>query len=137
MHTIIPVDEEYIYNGSVIVSQTDLNGNIIYVNKMFCTASGYSREELLGQAHSIVRHPDMPEAVFSKLWEKIADGKVWNGLIKNLRKDALYYWVDVEILPTKDENDSLIGYIAVMKPASRKNIIENEELYNAMLESQR
>jgi len=136
MNNIVPVDEEHIYEGSVIVSQTDLNGDIVYVNKMFCSMSGYSREELIGKAHNIIRHPDMPQAIFAKLWNKISSGQVWNGLIKNLRKDGLYYWVDIEILPIKDNHNELTGYMAVMKPASRKNILENEEIYSAMLEAE-
>lgn len=137
MSEIIPIDEEYIYEGSVIVSQTDLNGDIVYVNKMFCTTSAYSREELTGKSHNIIRHPDMPKAIFAKLWEKISSGQVWNGLIKNLRKDGQFYWVDIEILPTKDNNNEVTGYMSVMKPASRKNILENEELYSAMLEAEK
>jgi len=136
MNNIVPVDEEHIYEGSVIVSQTDLNGDIVYVNKMFCSMSGYNREELIGKAHNIIRHPDMPQAIFAKLWNKISSGQVWNGLIKNLRKDGLYYWVDIEILPIKDNHNELTGYMAVMKPASRKNILENEEIYSAMLEAE-
>ncbi len=137
MSNVTPIDEEYIYEGSVIISQTDLDGTIIYANKMFCEISGYKAEELVGKPHNLVRHPDMPKAVFAKMWQTIQSGQMWNGLIKNLRKDGLYYWVDTEILPVRDDNEKVTGYIAVRKPASRKNILEVEENYSKILESER
>jgi aerotaxis receptor len=137
MSNVTPIDEEYIYEGSVIISQTDLNGTIVYANKMFCEISGYKSEELVGQPHSMLRHPDMPKSVFAKMWQTIQSGQMWNGLIKNLRKDGLYYWVDSEILPVYDDDNNMTGYIAARKPASRKNILEVQENYNKMLESER
>ena len=130
---VTPVDEEYMYVGDVIISQTDLKGVIIYANRMFCDTSGYRANELNGQPHSIIRHPDMPKAAFEKMWETIKSGQAWNGLVKNLRKDGLYYWVDTEILPLKDSDDNVTGYIAARKPASRKNIEETKEIYAKML----
>ncbi len=130
------VDEEYLYEGRVIISQTDLNGVITYANKKFCEISGYTADELVGTPHNIIRHPDMPKAAFAKMWETIQSGQVWNGLVKNLRKDGLYYWVDTEILPIKDENDEITGYIAARKSASRKDIKENEELYKKMIQAE-
>ncbi len=131
---VTPVDEEYMYVGDVIVSQTDLKGIITYVNRMFCETSGYRASEFNGQSHNIIRHPDMPKAAFEKMWETIKAGQAWNGLIKNMRKDGLYYWVDTEILPLKDPDDNVIGYISARKPASRKNIEETKETYAKMLE---
>jgi len=136
MSTVTPIDEEYVYEGSVIISQTDLSGKITYANKMFCEISGYKNEELIGQPHNIIRHPDMPKEVFAKMWQTIESGQVWNGLVKNLRKDGLYYWVDTEILPIRNDNDEVTGYIAARKPASRKNILEVEEKYIKMLEAE-
>jgi len=133
---VTPVDEEYMYVGDVIISQTDLKGIITYANRMFCDTSGYRASELTGQPHNIIRHPDMPKAAFEKMWETIKSGQAWNGLVKNLRKDGLYYWVDTEILPLKDADDNVTGYIAARKPASRKNIEETKELYNKMLEQE-
>lgn len=136
MNEVIPTDEEYIFSDGVIVSQTDANGVITYANRMFCDVSGYKIDELVGQPHSIIRHPDMPSGVFAKMWETIKGGQAWNGLVKNLRKDGLYYWVDTEIIPVKaeDENETIIGYIAARKIASRKDIQENEEIYTKMLQ---
>lgn len=135
MNEVIPIDQEYIFNEGVIVSQTDAKGVITYANKLFCEVSGYKADELFGQPHNIIRHPDMPSAVFAKMWETIQGGQAWNGLVKNLRKDGLYYWVETEILPIKDEeNGTVTGYIAARKIASRKDIKENEEIYKKMLQ---
>ena len=131
---VTPIDEEYMYVGDVIISQTDLKGVITFANRMFCDTSGYRVSELIGQPHSIIRHPDMPKAAFEKMWETIKSGQSWNGLVKNLRKDGLYYWVDTEILPLTDADDNVTGYIAARKPASRKNIEETKEIYARMLE---
>ncbi|MBN2816680.1 MAG: PAS domain S-box protein [Campylobacterales bacterium] len=136
MNDVIPVDEEYIFSDGVIVSQTDANGVITYANRKFCEVSGYKVDELIGQPHSIVRHPEMPSGVFSKMWETIKGGQAWNGLVKNLRKDGRFYWVETEILPIKsdDESGEITGYIAARKIASRKDIQENDELYKKMMQ---
>ena len=136
MNNVTPVDEEYIFEGDVIISQTDLEGIITYANRAFCNASGYKVDELIGESHSINRHPDMPKAVFAKMWETIQGGQAWNGIIKNRRKDGHYYWVETEILPTKDENGTITGYIAARKEASRKDILETQETYQKMLEAE-
>jgi aerotaxis receptor len=136
MSKVSPKNEEYLFEGSVIISQTDLNGVITYANRKFCEVSGYKLDELVGQPHNIIRHPDMPKAVFAKMWATIKGTQAWNGLIKNLRKDGLYYWVDTEILPIINDDGELTGYIAARKAASRKDIEENEALYDKMLQAQ-
>ncbi len=130
------INEEYTFDGSIIISQTDLLGNITFANRKFCEVSGYKAEELNGNSHNIIRHPDMPKVVFEKMWNAISLGHTWNGIVKNMRKDGLYYWVDTEILPIKDENQKVIGYIASRKPASRKSIEENEVTYKKMYADQ-
>jgi aerotaxis receptor len=130
------VDEEYIFDNNVIISQTDINGVITYANRAFCKVSGYNVDELVGKPHNIIRHPDMPQGVFAKLWEAISGGQAWNGLVKNRRKDGKYYWVDTEVLPILDDNKELTGYIAVRKEAARKDINETQDLYSKMLETQ-
>jgi PAS domain S-box-containing protein len=136
MSKVTPVDEEYVYEGRVIISQTDLQGIITYANRKFCEVSGYTAEELVGKPHSIIRHPDMPKAIFAKMWDTIKGGQAWNGIVKNLRKDGLYYWVDSEILPILDDDLQVTGYIAARKSASRKDIKESEELYAKMLQAE-
>ena len=136
MEKVTPIDKEYVYDGDVIVSQTDINGIITYANRAFCEVSGYTTEELIGKPHSIIRHPDMPKAVFARMWETIQGAQVWNGLVKNLRKDGMYYWVETELLPVIGEDDVVTGYIAARKEASRKDIKETEETYKKMLETE-
>lgn len=137
MSKISPKNEEYLFEGSVIISQTDLAGVITYANRKFCEVSGYGVDELIGQPHNIIRHPDMPKAVFAKMWETLKGGQAWNGLVKNMRKDGLFYWVDTEILPIKNDDEEITGYIAARKAASRKDIEENEALYAKMLQTQK
>ncbi len=136
MNKVTPINEEFLHEGKIIISQTDSTGVITFANRRFCEISGYSIDELVGSPHSIIRHPDMPKAAFAKMWDTIQGGQIWNGLVKNLRKDGLYYWVDTEIMPIKDENNEITGYIAARNAASRKDIKENEELYQKMLESE-
>lgn len=136
MNKVTPINEEFLHEGKIIISQTDLAGVITFANRRFCEISGYSVDELVGQPHSIIRHPDMPKAAFAKMWETIQGGQIWNGLVKNLRKDGLYYWVDTEIMPIKDEDGKITGYIAARNAASRKDIKENEELYQKMLQAE-
>jgi len=137
MSKIIPKDKEYFFEDNVIISQTDVKGIVTYGNRIFFNISGYKKDELIGKPYTILRHPDMPKEVFKKMWEVLQAGQSWNGLIKNLRKDGLYYWVNEEILPVKDENNKIIGYIAVQKAASKKDIQENEKIYQKMLETQK
>lgn len=137
MGKIRPVDEEFRFEDEgVLVSQTDLEGVITYVNRNFREISGYAYDEVVGKPHSIVRHPDMPRATFAKMWDTIQSGQVFNGTIKNMRKDGRYYWVDLEILPIKNEEGQITGYISVAREASRKDIEENEELYQRMKEAE-
>lgn len=128
-----PVDEEYFFDGRAIVSETDLNGIITFANRRFCEISGYSVSELVGEAHNIIRHPDMPKAAFEQLWKTILSGTIWHGLVKNLRKDGKYYWVDTEVSPIFDDNGKPKGYMAARKPASRRNIEETALLYQQMI----
>jgi len=134
MSKVTPIDDEYLFEGNPIISQADLKGILTYVNKQFCDVSGYSAKELIGEPHSIVRHPSIPKSVFAGLWKTISSGQVWNGMVKNLRKDGLYYWVETEILPIKNDENKVTGFISVRRPASRKNINEIAQSYAQLLE---
>jgi len=115
-----PINEEIeLKNNVYIESDTDLKGIITYVNDYFAEISGYSKEELVGQPHSIVRHPDMPKILFKILWDRITHGYNFIAAVKNLAKDGRYYWVftDFEIL--KDEQGKAIGYKASRKKISK------------------
>ena len=130
------IDEEFLFEGSNIISQTDLKGVITYANRKFSEVSAYRVDELVGQSHNLIRHPDMPKEIFQAMWDTISTGHTWNGIVKNLRKDGLYYWVDTEILPIKNDALEVTGYIASRRAASRKNIEETETSYNNMLQDQ-
>ena len=117
-----PIDEEVIFDGRSLITETDLKGVITFVNRKFVEMTGYSKQEAIGQAHNILRHPDMPKAGFEGMWKLIKEGKVWDGYVKNLRKDGKYYWVDVHIVPKKDENGTIIGYIASRKVTDPKRL---------------
>jgi aerotaxis receptor len=133
MERPVALDEEFQFEGRAIVSETNPEGVITFANRKFCEISGYTANELVGQPHNIIRHPDMPKAAFEQVWKTIQSGTIWHGLVKNLRKDGRYYWVDTEVSPMYNTDGSLKGYMAARKPASRKNIEETATLYQAML----
>ena len=97
----------------IISSVTDTKGKIIDVSDAFCTVSGYTRKELIGQAHNIVRHPDMPKSAFKEMWSTIKQGKTWQGRVKNLKKDGGYYWVYANIEPILDKRGKIEAYAAI------------------------
>ncbi|MFT7878759.1 MAG: PAS domain-containing protein [Sulfurimonas sp.] len=130
-----PIDEEFKFDEGLIVSSTDLKGIITYANRKFCEIANYSRGELIGKNHNIVRHPDMPKAAFQELWDTIRSGKEWTGVVKNLRKDGKYYWVYSHITPI-EKNGEIIGYTAARRPASQTEINEVIPLYKELLEKE-
>jgi len=136
MNIVTPQNKEFIYKDRVLVSQTDIDGKLTYANYAFIEVCGYSNKELIGSTYKIIKHPDMPNSIFKNMWDTISYGESWNGLVKNLRKDGKFYWNDLSILPIKDESNKLTGYISCARAASRKNIKENEELYEKMLISE-
>ncbi len=113
---------------SAIVSKTDLNGKITYVNEKFCSLSGYTQEELLGKAHNIVRHPDMQKEIFYELWETIKAKKVFHGIIKNKKKNGDFYYVDSTILPILDIDDNATEYFAVRRDVTELVLAKEEAL---------
>ena len=117
--------------GCLIVSRTDTSGIITHCNESFVKMSGYTREELIGQPHSILRHPDIPPAAFADLWNTLENGKKWNGYVKNLRKDGGYYWVYVTAIPNI-RNGVTQGYTSVRREPSRKKVAECIKLYPTM-----
>ena len=138
MGNITPIDEEYELEGEgALVYQMDMEGILTYANRRFRQASMYEYDELVGHPESILHHPDMPKAAYKKMWDTIKSAQVFNGTVKLLRKDGRYFWVNLEILPVKEEKTGQIdNFMAVARPASRKDIEENEELYRRMLEAE-
>lgn len=117
--------------GELIVSQTDTDGRITMCNEAFVRMSGYTREELMGAPHSILRHPDMPRAAFADLWQTVSSGKRWTGYVKNLRKDGGYYWVFATVIP-KLRGGQVVGHTSVRREPSRNKVAEAEVLYRTM-----
>ncbi len=127
------VDQEVPFpEGRLIVSRTDTRGIITHVNQAFIDMSAYSREELIGAPHHILRHPDMPAAAFRDLWDTIGGGGKWHGYVKNLRKDGAFYWVHAVVVPNVREG-KIIGYSSVRRKPSRRKVQESAALYLEML----
>ncbi|MBY0578494.1 MAG: PAS domain-containing protein [Burkholderiales bacterium] len=119
-----------------IVSMTDLQGRITYGNRIFIEFSGYSEQELLGTQHNIIRHPDMPRAVFKLLWDTISGGSECNAYVKNLAKDGSFYWVFANITPLFDPNGAITGYFSVRRKPDPKAVQTMGEVYRLMLEEE-
>ncbi|GIX54693.1 aerotaxis receptor [Sphaerotilus sulfidivorans] len=136
MRTNLPITQrEYAFPaGQALVSTTDLQGRILYCNPAFIEVSGYIREELLGQPHNMIRHPDMPEEAFRDMWQTIESGQPWSGLVKNRRKNGDHYWVMANVTPLLD-GDRPVGYMSVRTLPDRQQVSEAETLYARMREA--
>ncbi|MDO9046271.1 MAG: methyl-accepting chemotaxis protein [Methylobacter sp.] len=127
-------DVEHILTDSEsIVSNTNLKGVITYVNDAFIRISGYSREELMGASHNIVRHPDMPPEAFADLWKSMKAGRPWTGIVKNRCKNGDYYWVLANATPIY-EDDQLVGYMSVRSKPAREQIKTADAAYRLFRE---
>jgi aerotaxis receptor len=124
--------EHQIPEGTHLVSVTDPQGRILYVNSAFIEASGFSENELLGQPHNLVRHPDMPQEAFRDLWATLKEGLPWTGLVKNRRKNGDHYWVLANATPV-NEQGQVTGYLSVRIVPGREAIKQAEGLYARML----
>ena len=110
---------------NVITSETDNDGIITYVSQAFCDISGYSKEELIGKSHSIMRHPDMGKSIFNDLWKTIKDNKTWEGEVKNLKKDGSFYWVHAIISPKCTKSGGSCGFTAIRYDITDKKEVED------------
>ena len=117
----------------IIVSKTDLKGRIVYANDVFCRIGMYAEHELLGQPHSIVRHPDMPRCVFQLLWETIAEGREIFAYVKNMAKNGDYYWVFAHVTPSYDTQGKIDGYHSNRRRPDRAVLAKIEPLYARLL----
>ncbi|MDO3385096.1 PAS domain-containing methyl-accepting chemotaxis protein [Gilvimarinus sp. SDUM040013] len=114
--------------GDEIVSSTDLAGTIEFCNDTFCSIANYTREELIGQPHNILRHPDMPTDAFAMLWSALKRGEAWMGIVKNRCKNGDHYWVDAYVMPVGDKG-KVTGYESVRVKADRSSISRAESVY--------
>ncbi len=132
-----PTDNEIIFDGGYMITETDLKGCITYANRKFLEITGYSRTELIGAPHSIIRHPKMPHAAFKEMWETLHRGEDWNGHVINLTKDGSFYWVHVYITPRCDEeNRRIIGYIAARQVPGEKSLHAAKKKYEMLLQGE-
>ncbi len=120
-------------DGVTLMSTTDLASRITYVNEAFVQASGFDREELLGQPHNMVRHPDMPREAFSDMWDTLKQGRSWSALVKNRRKDGDHYWVRANATPLR-RNGEVVGYMSVRTRPSTDEVQQAEQAYNRFRE---
>lgn len=122
-------DHEYkLKKETIIVSETDAKGKIIYANEDFCKIAGFSKDELIGKPHNLVRHPDMPKAAFADLWQSVKAGKVWKGIVKNRTKDGGYYWVNATVYPSTTREGE-VRYFSVRVRPTADEIELAEQLY--------
>ncbi|WP_298240954.1 methyl-accepting chemotaxis protein [uncultured Bradyrhizobium sp.] len=133
MRTNLPVTAtEYpLTDETLIVSKTDLKGKLTYFNDQFVQASGFTEQELAGQPHNIVRHPDMPPEAFANLWETLKSGKPWAGAVKNRRKNGDYYWVLASATPIWG-GDRVVGYMSIRTKLPQEQREQAEQVYAAI-----
>ena len=119
---------------AVLISKTDLQGTITYASSEFCEIAGFDSEEaLIGQPHSIIRHPDVPQQIFDDLWQTVKKGEGWNAIVKNRHTEGYEYWVEINTSPIYEQG-SHVGYVSVCLPATDKQIEEAQSLYKEIHE---
>ena len=118
-------------NSDQLISSTDKRGVITYANPRFIEVSGYSEQELIGQNHNLVRHPDMPKAAFKEMWQKLEAGQSWRGIVKNRCKNGNFYWVDAFVSPLFEQGD-LVGYQSVRVAPKAEYVSQAQKIYQRL-----
>jgi PAS domain S-box-containing protein len=117
----VPTKTEVTFDSDeIIVSKTDLKGRITYANRVFARVAGYSQLELLGEPHSIIRHPDMPRAVFKLLWDRLGVEQEVFAYVKNMTKRGDFYWVFAHVTPSYDDKGKVTGYHSSRRVPDRR-----------------
>lgn len=129
--------ERFFAEDDIIVSKTDSRGIITYANDIFQQVSGFKEEELLGQPHNLIRHPDMPQCVFRVLWQTIAEGREIFAYVVNQSKCGDHYWVLAHVTPTFDNSGRVVGYHSNRRVPGRKAIAAIQPIYQALLAEER
>ena len=124
-------DEWFFPKEYYILSETDYAGIILYANDTFCELAGYTKEELIGEPHNILRHTDMPRVAFQSLWDDVQKKGFWVGIVKNLRKDGGYYWVKATVLKKVDASGN-ITYLSIRGLPTKEEIYNATELYKKL-----
>lgn len=136
--TLVTGVEQFFDDNELIVSKTDLKGNLIYTNDVFLRIAGYTEKECMGQPHSMIRHPDMPRAIFALLWSTIQDGREIFAYVINRCKNGDHYWVQAHVTPSRDSSGTLIGFHSNRRVPDRR-ILEGQiiPLYKQLLDAER
>ncbi|MFZ2389714.1 MAG: PAS domain-containing protein, partial [Polaromonas sp.] len=121
-------------DDATLMSTTDIQSHIVYANAAFIAVSGFDRDEIIGQPHNTVRHPDMPPEAFADMWATLKGGESWTGLVKNRRKNGDHYWVRANATPVQ-RNGRVTGYMSVRTKPTRDEIATAERLYRDLRES--
>lgn len=138
MHRHKPIaNEKFLNEDDFIVSKTDLKGKILYGNKIFVSISGYDEKELLGQPHSILRHPDMPKIIFKLLWDRIQNKEEIFAYVKNLCKDGSFYWVFANVTATLNQDGTIRDFHSVRRKPSTKALAVIPDLYAKLLDAEK
>jgi PAS domain S-box-containing protein len=133
-HSIRPTNREVFFDkGEIIVSKTDLKGRITYANAVFQHISGFTERELLGQPHSIIRHPDMPRAVFKLLWDTILQRGEIFAYVKNLTKSGDHYWVFAHVTPSFGKTGEIVGFHSNRRVPERSAVEAVTRLYAELI----
>jgi PAS domain S-box-containing protein len=136
--TVTPTNvERFFPEDDIIVSKTDLRGHITYANETFLTIAGYTEEEVLGQPHSIIRHPGMPRCVFKLLWDTVKERKEIFAYVKNMTKHGDYYWVFAHVTPTFGANEQVTGYHSNRRVPDRQQVDLFTDIYRQLLAEER
>jgi PAS domain S-box-containing protein len=136
--SVTPTNVEAFFDkDAIIVSKTDVKGRITYANQTFCKISGYSEAELMGQPHNIIRHPDMPRAVFKLLWDTLFERREVFAYVKNMAKNGNYYWVFAHVTPSFDENKEIIAFHSNRRVPDPKIVQTIAPVYSAVLQEER
>ena len=129
--------ESVMRDEDFIVSKTDLKGNITYCNQTFIEFAKYSEKELLGKPHSIIRHPDMPRAVFKLLWDTVKSNNEINAYVKNMASDGSFYWVFANVTPVINELGNIVGYYSVRRKPNQQTLNIIKDLYSTLLDEEK
>ncbi|VAV93108.1 putative sensor (PAS) domain for methyl-accepting chemotaxis sensory transducer [hydrothermal vent metagenome] len=137
IYSVTPVNEEITFGKEeIIVSKTDLKGKLTYTNDVFCRVAEMTTREVIGQPHNIIRHPDMPRAVFKLLWDAITAGSEIFAYVKNMSKTGKYYWVFAHVTPSFDNSGNVDGYHSNRRYPQAQKIDVISKIYRSLLEEE-
>ena len=137
-YSIQPTTNEVTFGqDEIIVSKTDMTGRILYANDVFLRVAGFGESEVLNQPHSMIRHPDMPRAVFKLLWDTIQGGDEIFAYVKNMARNGDYYWVIAHVTPSFDASGNIVSYHSNRRVPEPRALEKVEPLYRQLLEAEK